>query len=265
MDLEKKGEVHVFLDFAESLVKQAGELALNYYGHGDPSVKFDDELVTEADLAIREAIRSGIYEHYPEHRLLGEGENVKTYRHGEGGFQWIIDPVDGTANFQAGIPVWGISMALFDNFWPILGVFLMPVTGDLYKALAGRKLVVNNKTISHKPEVVASNESVLLTYSRFHNDFRSSYPGKIRNLGCTAAHLGYVASGRAEAALLKYVHIWDLAAGLIFLEAAGGEIRYLDGRAFHLNDYLDGQKVDEPLLAVPAGEHSIITKYLQAV
>jgi len=62
---------------------------------------------------------------------------------------------------------------------------------------------------------------------------------------------------------LKYVHIWDIAAGLILLEAAGGEIRYLDGGKFHLNDYLDSQKVDQPLLAAPAGEHSMISQYLQ--
>jgi len=106
------------------------------------------------------------------------------------------------------------------------------------------------------------NESLMLTYSRFHGEFASTFPGKIRNLGCTAAHLGYVASSRAEAALLKYVHIWDLAAGLILLEAAGGEICFLDGEKFHLNDYLDSQKVDKPLLAAPAGEHSIISQYL---
>jgi myo-inositol-1(or 4)-monophosphatase len=152
---------------------------------------------------------------------------------------------------------------LFKNFWPILGIFTTPVTKDVYKALAGRELLVNDTIINLEPEVVANNESVLLTYSRFHNEFRSSFPGKIRNLGCTAAHLGYVASGRAEAVLLKNVHIWDLAAGLILLEAAGGEIRYLDGKDFHLNDYLDSQKVDEPLLAAPAGEHSLISQYVQ--
>jgi myo-inositol-1(or 4)-monophosphatase len=263
MSPERVGEVLGFLDFAETLVKQAGEIALKYYGRGNPRVRFDDELVTAADLAIRDVIQTTIFDQYPEHRLLGEGPNQTSYRHGEQGFQWIVDPVDGTANFQAGIPIWGISLALFENFWPILGIFYMPVTRDLYKALAGRKLVVNNTPVKLKPEVSANNESVLLTYSRFHNDFRSTFPGKIRNLGSTAAHLCYVASGRAEAALHKYVYIWDLAAGQILLEAMGGEIRYLDGRPFHLNDYLDGQKIDEPLLAAPAGGHSLITQYLE--
>ncbi len=260
---QDKSEAHEFLEFGENLVRQTGELALKYYGRGDPALRFDEELVTEAELAIREFIRNTIVERYPEHHLLGEGDDQTAYRHGERGFQWIADPMDGSANFQARIPIWGVSLALFKNFWPILGLFYMPVTGDLYKALAGRRLMVNDSTISLEPEVIANNESVLLTYSRFHSEFHSTFPGKIRNLGCTAAHLGYVASSRAEAALLKYVHIWDIAAGMILLEAAGGEIRYLDGGKFHLNDYLDSQKVDKPLLAAPAGEHSIISQYLK--
>jgi myo-inositol-1(or 4)-monophosphatase len=263
MSKSEKSEAHEFLEFAENLVKQTGELALKYYGRGNPALKFDEELVTEAELAIRNFMRSEIVQSYPEHHLMGEGADQTAYRHGERGFQWIADPMDGSANFQAGIPIWGVSLALFKNFWPILGLFYMPVTGDVYKALAGRKLMVNNTTITLQPEVIATNESVLLTYSRFHIEFTSTFPGKIRNLGCTAAHLGYVASSRAEAALLKYVYIWDIAAGLILLEAAGGEIRYLDGGKFHLNDYLDSQKVDKPLLAAPAGEHSMISQYLQ--
>jgi myo-inositol-1(or 4)-monophosphatase len=263
MTKKKAGEAQEFLEFAENLAKETGERALKYYGLGDPQVKFDEELITEAELAIREFIRAFISERYPEHHFLGEGNDQTTYKHGEQGFQWIADPMDGSANYQAGIPIWGVSLALFKNFWPILGVFYMPVTGDTYKALAGQKLMVNDTTITLDPEVIASNESVLLTYSRFHNEFRSTFPGKIRNLGCTAAHLGYVAASRAEAALLKYVHIWDIAAGLILLEAAGGEIRYLDGGVFHLNDYLDSQKVDRPLLAAPAGEHSLISQYLK--
>ena len=263
MTKQENGEAHEFLEFAENLAKETGELALKYYGRGDPQLKFDESLVTEAELAIREFIHRRVTKRYPEHHLMGEGDDQRAYGHGERGFQWIADPMDGSANFQAGIPIWGVSLALFKNFWPILGVFYMPVTGDLYKALAGRKLIANGKTITLEPEVVANNESVLLTYSRFHSEFRSTFPGKIRNLGCTAAHLGYVASSRAEAALLKYVHIWDIAAGLILLEAAGGEIRYLDGGKFHLNDYLDSQKVDQPLLAAPAGEHSMISQYLQ--
>ncbi|MGD8706525.1 MAG: hypothetical protein PVI84_13525, partial [Syntrophobacterales bacterium] len=71
MSKKDKGEAHEFFEFAESLVKQTGELALKYYGRGDPQFKFDEELVTEAELAIREFLGTTIAERYPEHHLLG--------------------------------------------------------------------------------------------------------------------------------------------------------------------------------------------------
>ena len=60
-------------------------------------------------------------------------------------YLWIFDPFDGVANFQAGIPVWGLSLALLENFWPILGAFYMPVTGDLFHAVAGQKRLSGQK------------------------------------------------------------------------------------------------------------------------
>ncbi|GAF91915.1 unnamed protein product, partial [marine sediment metagenome] len=79
-------------------------------------------------------------------------------------------------------------------------------------------------------------ESLLLTYSRFHHHYHSTFPGKIRDLGCTAAHICYVATGRAEAALIANESYQDLAAACIIVEAAGGKIYKLDGSEFLLNE-----------------------------
>ena len=87
MTKQERGEAHEFLEFSENLARKTGELALKYYGRGDPQFKFDEELVTEAELALREFIRNTISESYPEHHLLGEGDDQTAYRHGERGFQ----------------------------------------------------------------------------------------------------------------------------------------------------------------------------------
>jgi len=139
----------------------------------------------------------------------------------------------------------------------------MPVTGDLYQAQAGRKAFWQQDPIQIPKVGDLSNESLLLTYSRFHNHYRSTFPGKIRNLGSTAAHICYVARGRAEAALLAHVSYQDLAAAQIILSAAGGEIRKMDGSDFHLSEYMDGARIEEHLLAVPRGAHSSIVMYLE--
>ncbi len=250
------------IHYAMDTVRSVGDQALHYYGKGSPKVKFDEELVTEAELKLSAYFRSQLRSHFPEHRIFGEETMEAGYTHDAGGYVWVFDPLDGVANFQAGIPVWGVSMALLENFWPVLGVFFMPVTNDLFYAQAGQAAYHGDQkvTIPDQPEV--NNESLLFTYSRFNNHYRTSFPGKIRSLGCTAAHICYVACGRAEAALLGHVSYKDLAAAQIILEAAGGEIRKVDGDKFHLNDYLDGRRIDDYLMATRKGKHGVIRDYL---
>jgi myo-inositol-1(or 4)-monophosphatase len=249
--------------FAMQLIRRVGDEALNFYGKGNPAVRFDSDLVTEAELKLADLFKSQLKARFPEHRIFGDGMPIKEYVHGEEGILWIYDSLDGVANFQAGIPIWGTSIALLENFWPVLGIFYMPVTGDLYYSQAGQKAYFGQTEIHVQETLEISNESLLLTYSRFHNQYRSGFPGKIRNLGCTAAHLCYVAHGRAEAALIANVSYQDLAAAQIILKAAGGKICKLDGSDVFLSDYLDGQRIEEHLLAAPEDAHKSIQMYLQ--
>jgi len=249
--------------FAIDVLRRAGAEALHYYGKGDPRVKFDSDLVTEAELHLVDFFRNQLQAQFPEHGIFGDELPKQDYVHGEKRYLWIYDALDGVANFQAGIPIWGTSLALLENFWPIFGVFYMPVTGDLFHAHAGQQAWWGDVAIVIPDHGEISNESVLLTYSRFHNHYRSTFPGKIRNLGSTAAHLCYVARGCAEGALLASVSYQDLAAAQIILTAAGGKICKLDGQEFHLSDYLDGERIEEHLLAAPDGSHAAITMYLR--
>jgi myo-inositol-1(or 4)-monophosphatase len=250
--------------FAIETVQQAGEEALKFYGRGNPEIKFDEDLVTEAELRLAELFKGRLKASFPGHGMFGEPLPDKDYVHGEKACLWIYDALDGVANFQAGIPVWGISLALLENFWPVLGVFYMPVTGDLFQARAGDKAYWGKERMRIPNTGEISNESLLLTYSRFHNHYRSAFPGKIRNLGSTGAHICYVARGRAEGAVLAHVSYQDLAAAQIILEAAGGKIHRLDGREFHLSDYLGGQRIEDHLIAAPQGAFESIRMYLKA-
>ncbi len=251
------------LEFALEMTRECGATAMKYYGRGDPNVKFDDDLITEAENAIVSTAGRNLERLSVKPVIYGEGKIGTSYKHGGGGYLWVIDPIDGTASFQAGIPVWGISVALFENFWPIFGIFYMPVTDELYWAMEGDTAYKNSEKIEIGEIHEIDNESLLLTYSRFHQDYSSTFPGKIRNLGSAAAHIMYVASGRAEGALFKNVSFKDLAAAQIILNAAGGEIIFLNGQTFHLNDYIDGQKITETLIAVPRGEFRYISGYIK--
>jgi myo-inositol-1(or 4)-monophosphatase len=250
-------------DFAIDVIRKAGHEALRYYGKGNPETKFDEELVTEAELNLTDFFADQLHARFPEHGIFGEENLNHEYVHGEKGCLWIYDALDGVANFQAGIPIWGISLALLENFWPVLGVFYMPVTGDLFHAQPGQKAYWKNEEVRIPDQGDLSNESVLLTYSRFHNNYQSTFPGKIRNLGSTAAHICYVARGKAEAALLSNVSYQDLAAAQIILTAAGGRIFRMDGKDFHLGEYLHGHKIDGHLIAASREAYKSIRKYLK--
>ncbi|MBW1871564.1 MAG: inositol monophosphatase, partial [Deltaproteobacteria bacterium] len=142
------------------------------------------------------------------------------------------------------------------------GVFHLPVTGEVYSATAGGKAMLNDREIAVRDEAL-DNEALLLTYSRFHSDFSTYFPGKVRSLGSSVAHIGYVARGAAGGAILGNVHVWDVAAGMVILEAAGGSICGLDGRKVDLSDFLGGQKIDRVLIAAAKGQHKEIGNTLQ--
>ncbi len=251
--------------FAIDALRQTGDSALKYYGKGDPRLRFDDGLVTEAELHIAEVFRSLLQSKFPGHRIFGDAESDGGYVHGQKSYMWTLDGPEGVANFQAGIPIWGVSLSLTENLWPVFGAFYMPSTDDFFYARAGGKAYWGNEATHVLSEGEINNESLLLTYSRFQGRYRSDFPGKIRNMGCNAAHICYVAKGRAEGALLANVSYEDIVAAKIILEAAGGEIRTLEGKELQLNDYIEGQKIEEHLLAAAKGAHNQIGVHLQEI
>ncbi|MCP4214351.1 MAG: inositol monophosphatase, partial [bacterium] len=180
-------------------------------------------------------------------------------------YMWIFDPLDGAANFQTGIPVWGMSLALFENFWPIFGLFYMPSSRVVFSAHAGGKAYCGNEEIRISTQENIDDESLMLTFSRFHQHYRPAFPGKIRNLGCTAAHICYVATGSAEAAVLSNESHRDLAAACIIMQAAGGKIYKMDGTEFNMGENLAGSKKGEHLLVVSPEIHSQVHRCLETV
>ncbi len=234
--------------FATDAIRRSGQEALSFYGKGRSELKFDEELVTEAELHLINYFQDQIHAQYPDHQLFTNIQADTGYSHEGNRYLWVFDPIDGADNFQTGVPVWGMSVALLENFWPILGLFYMPATGDLFHAMPGKEAYRGTEKISVSSFESVDDESLFLTYSRFHQKYHTRFPGKIRNLGCTAAHICYVAMGRSDAAVIANESFQDLAAARVIIESAGGKFFKLDGSELFVNDYLDGRKIDEPLL-----------------
>jgi myo-inositol-1(or 4)-monophosphatase len=240
------GELYIF---AQETIREVGSKALHFYGKGRHRPPFDQDLVTQAELQLNSEFQQIITQRYPMHQIYGQAPLGEGYTHGGKRYLWVFDPLDGVDNFQSGIPIWGMSLALYENYWPILGLFFMPVTQDLFRAGVGEKAYWNDRPIQIEDRGGAVQESLLLTFSRFHQTYECRFPGKIRDFGSTGAHACYVAMGRADVAFFANESFKDLAAVSIIIEAAGGQLSKIDGRPFLLGDFIEGQRIEGHIMA----------------
>ena len=249
--------------FAIDFIKKAGEAALEFYGRGAPQVKFDETLITKVELQLNALFQKALRARFPDHHCFDGRSTDDAYTHDPKRYVWIFDPLDGMSNFMDGIPIWGMSIALLDNKWPVLGAFYMPATGDLFHAVAGQDALRGTQPVHVSTQDSISDESVLLTFSRFHQHYQSGFPGKQLNLGCTSAHICFVAMGFAEAALIANESYQDLAAVRVIMEAAGGRFMRLDGTKFPIAEFLEGSATGIHLLALPTALFAQVNRCLK--
>ena len=249
--------------FAQDTLKRCGETALDYHRQVKPHERFDEELVTRTEVHLTTLFQEHLKRTFPAHRMFGADLQTEGYTHDQTRYMWIFDPIDGVDNFQARIPVWSMSLALMENYWPIFGLILMPATGDMFHAKAGGQAYHGAEPIVLPIGDSGEDEGLIFTFSRFHKHYQTNYPGKIRNLGCTAAHLGYLAMGRADAAVVANESFKDLAAAAVIVEAAGGKIFKMTGEPFYASDYLDGQKISDHLIITKPDRLEALLSFLK--
>ncbi|MGD9016415.1 MAG: inositol monophosphatase family protein [Desulfobacterales bacterium] len=237
-------------DFAVDVLRKSGSNALKWFGKGKVGLRFDKEMVTEVELKLTNDFQEMLKSRFPDHHIYDGNIEETGYTHGAGRYLWVFDPLDGVWNFAAGVPTWGMSVALLENFWPILGVFHMPATGDWFQSVAGGNAYRGTEEIHVSGQGDLNDESVLFIFSRFHTLYQTTFPGKVKNLGCTSAHICYVAEGRAEAAIIANEPYKDLAAARVIIESAGGKIFDMDGRPFQIGEYLEGASDPADLLVM---------------
>lgn len=249
---------------AKEVLEQAGSIALQHFQKVTPSFKSNHTYVTEADLAVQAYLRTEFEKRFPSAGLIGEEENLRKPP-SRNGPCFVIDPIDGTASFVAGMPIWGISVGIVEKLRPVAGYFYMPVTKDFFWSSLDGGTYRNGVRAHMRPFEELHSESVLLTESQLHMKYRidPAFLGKVRSLGSTVAHLCYTATGSADAVLTGRVHVWDLASGFSMLFANGGCARYIGGEEFEFTDaILSGQKLQMPVIA---GDKRIIERFLRVV
>jgi len=224
------------LAFAGQLADRADEISMSYFrGSFQVRRKEDGTPVTEADLAVEEALRKALAERFPEDAVLGEEHGMD----GAGGRTWILDPIDGTKNFAVGIQIWGTLIALSEDGRPVVGVASAPAMGERYAArreggasLDGEPIRVSGeRDVSRALVIWGSLDWLDPTSDPARERAYRSLAGeaaRTRAFGDFWSHM-LVARGAAQAMIEEKLRIWDWAAVQVLVEEAGGRVTQLDG------------------------------------
>ncbi len=227
------------------LAREAGRIALSWFRSTTVTMKVDATPVTEADKAVELFLTEELRHSYPDYGILGEeGADVDenaTYR-------WVLDPIDGTNAYAAGLPVWGISIGLIQGHRPLAGVVYLPAVDDLFAVGLEGPATLNGRPIHVIDQAPITPQSIIMSATDAHLRWDIRFPGKVRAFGSCTAHFCYVAAGSAVAGLNTHTAIWDIAAALPILERAGGRAELFGGDPLPLASAARGAKIPEPII-----------------
>ena len=228
-----------FVGFAHQLAEAAGAAIRPHFRNlAGIETKADASPVTVADRAAEQALRQLIEAEYPEHGIFGE--EFGTVR-GDADFVWILDPIDGTKSFVAGLPIWGTLIALTWQGHAILGVIDQPILRERWVGCAGQPTRMNgNKVLAHATRSLA--DAVLFTTSieMFTADDRPRFQAlsdkaRIRRHAGDCYAYGLLASGFADLVVESEVKPYDFAALVPVVQGAGGAIADWAGQPLAMN------------------------------
>ncbi len=232
--------MNLYLDAAKAAAREAGKLLRdNVDARGEVMFKGVVDLVTHFDRKAQDLIFGHLAAAFPNHAFLAEEE---LSRKGTSRFRWIIDPLDGTTNFSHTFPVFCVSIALEHEGRTVLGVVYDPMRAELFEAVRGGGAFLNGSRIRVSgirdlgKSLLATGFPYDVRTSRFNNveEFKAFIvrAQAIRRCGSAALDLCYLACGRFDGFWEMKLRPWDVAAGAVIVEEAGGRITDFRGRRF---------------------------------
>jgi myo-inositol-1(or 4)-monophosphatase len=233
------------LRVCEKAVREAGATIQDWVGRTSVKHKGPADLVTEADFAAQEAVRAIVLGAFPDHCLLGEEGQVGCDGARRPEYRWIVDPLDGTTNFVHGVPHYAVSLALERNGHLVLGAVFNPCLNECFTAVAGHGARLNGQPIRTSgvtdlgdalagtgfPAVVRSDSPDLLVFNQAVYQCEG-----VRRSGSAALNLCDLAAGRFDVVWGFSTKVWDVAAGLLIIQEAGGVVSSPEGGDFVLDE-----------------------------
>lgn len=250
-----------FLDTAVRAALNAGRIQKERLGSSfELDFKGESDIVTAVDTECEEAIKGIIFEDWPKHSVLAEESGAS----GSGEYQWVVDPLDGTNNYAHSYPHFSSSVALLHKDEVIAGAVYDPILEELFTAVKGGGAYLNGNTL-RTSQVKDVDRAILATGFPYDHQRRMkealpyfvamlSVAQGIRRSGSAALDLCYVAAGRVDGFWEVSLHPWDVAAGWLIVEEAGGKITGLDGKPATLHS--------EQILASNGPLHAALSRIL---
>jgi len=237
-------ELHHLTEFALNLAHQSGVILKHFWGnvHDIQNKNVIGDLVTEADKESERCMIGLLQQEFPDHGILAEESGKRQTSNAS--FLWIIDPLDGTTNYAHRYPFIAVSIALLYQGIPVVGVVYNPILNELFQATSGQGALLNGKKISVS-HVRTLEQSLLV--SGFAYDRRETEDNNyaefchltnltqgVRRGGSAALDLAFVADGRCDGYWERGIQPWDIAAGVLIVQEAGGKVSAYDGSPLDL-------------------------------
>lgn len=219
------------------------------------------DLVTDADFAAQELITQGLRKEFPGHGFWAEEKNSELPTAGP--VRWMVDPVDGTTNYSRGIPNFCVSIAAAVAETVVVGVIYDPMSDELFSAVRGQGCTVNDRPVSVSRTDSLADAAIAIDFGRGRNVRKTAIAAllrfvhdarNVRSIGSAALALAWVAAGRFDAYLSFELGAWDIAAGALMIQEAGGQVSTVDRQPLALvastSCAASNGLLHEPLLAL---------------
>ena len=259
------------LETAVVAARLAGQRAMEEQRYITRSIKNGNEMVTQADPICQKIIIDQLRETYPDHGFWAEegtdGKPLKLTPRGHETTWWVIDPIDGTNNYASGLLCFSVSIAAFHEGRPVVAVIFDPACEQMFTAVHGEDPQLNSTRIHVSDDALSKFTGFGIdsnTDPLTDNGVRMiAAKCRIRCLGSTALHLAYVARGALIGAVTTASKLWDIAAGVLLIERAGGRVTDLAGNPIPPIDLENYDGRPYPILAAAAKTHAELLKYFK--
>jgi len=269
MKLESAEKLQSFLELATEAALAAGVILEDYFGKLNiiEEKGREGDLVTEADQKAEVEILKILCRYFPEHEILAE-ESGKLGDKKESEYLWAIDPLDGTTNYAHGYPIAAVSIGLLIEGVPQVGVIYNPFRKELFRGAKGLGATCNRRPIKVS-QTNELNKSLLVTgfaYDRRETTdnnyaefcYLTHLTQGVRRSGSASLDLTDVACGRVDGYWERGLSVWDISAGIVIVEEAGGKVTTYDGSTINIgsgrilatNGYIHGN-LSKALLDTP--------------